>query len=913
MFNYRKIASVLSSALMIGSTVGLAAAANYPDPYVTGGNADVAVVYGTTAAITDLVAVTDITANLQAKLAAQTATTTGGTTGTVSGEAVELFTSSKKIYLNDSLNKERNLVTDSNLPVALADGNFEGDVSATYDNKIEISSTTGQNSRLVYGLHPTSNDDPIHAFKIGTVAANPLYNLTVVFNKAIAFNHSDSEGETLKLFGTEYTVSSATDGTDIVLLKSSKRVSLSSDDPSTEVTVDDKTYTVEMVSSSDSAATVKVTNSEGVSESKEISEGTSKTVNKLEVGVDTADETNLKLSATLLVGANRIKLRDNTAVKFGADETNIDGTNVRFGDSGSQRPNNITKLTFQIAAKDTDVDALIAGGEFIDPVFGSIKVFLTGLNIPEVSTAREEIVIAGSGSDKATLKFQSWEASEAKTINFYYNTSTSLRADGRTTIGYPSLADSNGFVINTFEMAQINKSEFAVVGNENNGGLWKLKTVSNDTSSVTKTTIEFENVFTGTVQKATVDGQGTGTVELGGRSYTIIWRDNRNVEGDEFVRLRYQDGSRSTANNMVMYPTIQTKKGGKLFFYEPVVVNLTDWDGTSIDGGAAWTNLSKMRFPDGDGYTDATFLRQGVVTTYNWSVQFGSGTIFGLNTSITSSADGAIGQLTYNVSTLMVGSTSINDTIQVRLEDVSGAVINLPSIVITEEQDDSSSQLYEALIVKMEGNGVSDAKVGVSDVETTWSLDTAFDEIQMKSNSKLYKSADFWGSIITTDQSATDSYIATISYPDQQVYALVYAGAVESSATGGTVGGGTVKELGSVSVSDAETSSVSTKNWVVVGGSCVNTAAASLLGSSSPLCGDNWMSKTGVGSGQFLIETFSRTGGKVATLVAGYNAGDTSNAAKYLTTQTVDTMAGKKYIGTSATSATLQTTTNSTA
>ncbi len=111
-----------------------------------------------------------------------------------------------------------------------------------------------------------------------------------------------------------------------------------------------------------------------------------------------------------------------------------------------------------------------------------------------------------------------------------------------------------------------------------------------------------------------------------------------------------------------------------------------------------------------------------------------------------------------------------------------------------------------------------------------------------------------------------------------------------------------------MSVTDAEAASVSTKNLIVVGGSCVNTVAAELLGSAALLCGADWEAKTGVGSGQFLVQTFSRTGGKVATLVAGYNAGDTTNAAKYLTTQTaIDTTAGKKYKGSTATSAELVT------
>jgi hypothetical protein len=147
-----------------------------------------------------------------------------------------------------------------------------------------------------------------------------------------------------------------------------------------------------------------------------------------------------------------------------------------------------------------------------------------------------------------------------------------------------------------------------------------------------------------------------------------------------------------------------------------------------------------------------------------------------------------------------------------------------------------------------------------------------------------------------------------VIYAGEESYADVYvseAGAVITSDGEVVSSSGSVKKLGSVAVSDAEIASVSSKNLIVVGGSCVNTVAAELLGGA--LCGANFEEASGAGAGQFVIETFSRAGGKVATLVAGYNAADTSNAARYLTTQTVDTTVGKKYVGTSATSAELVT------
>ena len=148
----------------------------------------------------------------------------------------------------------------------------------------------------------------------------------------------------------------------------------------------------------------------------------------------------------------------------------------------------------------------------------------------------------------------------------------------------------------------------------------------------------------------------------------------------------------------------------------------------------------------------------------------------------------------------------------------------------------------------------------------------------------------------------SDQKTVEVSYPKSQVYANLYVGSEGSLVTSGTTAGGST-QLGDVLVKDSEVSSVSSKNLIVVGGSCINSVAASLVGGAK--CGSAWTTETGVGSGQFLIQSFDRSG-KVALLVAGYDAADTVNAATYLRTKTVDTAVGKKYLGTSSTSAQLQ-------
>jgi hypothetical protein len=147
----------------------------------------------------------------------------------------------------------------------------------------------------------------------------------------------------------------------------------------------------------------------------------------------------------------------------------------------------------------------------------------------------------------------------------------------------------------------------------------------------------------------------------------------------------------------------------------------------------------------------------------------------------------------------------------------------------------------------------------------------------------------------TTVNSEADDDMVTLSIPEEQVYAQVtvsMGAVVEDSASGAS---------GVMTVYDNEVSSASGKNLIVIGGSCVNTVAAELLGGA--LCGDAFTAATGIKSGEALIQSFSRSG-KTALLVAGYNAEDTTKAITYLSNNNVNTAVGSKMKVTSATTAT---------
>ncbi|MEM4271119.1 MAG: hypothetical protein QXO70_03440, partial [Candidatus Pacearchaeota archaeon] len=134
--------------------------------------------------------------------------------------------------------------------------------------------------------------------------------------------------------------------------------------------------------------------------------------------------------------------------------------------------------------------------------------------------------------------------------------------------------------------------------------------------------------------------------------------------------------------------------------------------------------------------------------------------------------------------------------------------------------------------------------------------------------------------------------------PDQQTLKVEYHNTEDEesyvdffvAAPGVTTGGA----AGVLVVKDSEASSVASKNLVVVGGSCVNTLAAQMLGSSVPMCGEEFTAKTGVGAGQALIKVAASplNSEKIAMLIAGYEADDTSKAATYVVTSKPSTAVG---------------------
>jgi hypothetical protein len=118
----------------------------------------------------------------------------------------------------------------------------------------------------------------------------------------------------------------------------------------------------------------------------------------------------------------------------------------------------------------------------------------------------------------------------------------------------------------------------------------------------------------------------------------------------------------------------------------------------------------------------------------------------------------------------------------------------------------------------------------------------------------------------------------TFTYPDDQTEHLVYYSSGATTATTSESGStyDSVVAIGvDAAVLDTEVTDFSAQNLIIVGGPCVNLAAADVMENPDPCT-------TGFEEGKAMLKLYERTNGNVALLVAGMTGMDTRRAARAL-------------------------------
>lgn len=846
-FNFKKISAIATSVLMVGMTAGIAAAANYPAPFVQSGTANVAVVYGTGQGVSslDILAAGNIQSNLQSQLgSSSTSTTSSSVSG---GDNVALDTSSRKLYFGDGINAARSSITASEMPNILKDGTFT-DLSGTqydYTQTVTLGSAANQFSTSGGDL-----DDPALLLQVGT-NAGALYNYSLSFTKNI--NVSDStnvQGQKINILGVDYVIGASSTNSTLYLYGSGETVVVNGGESST-VNIAGTDHTVELVTTnSATAGTIKV---DGVQRS--VTEGNSYAFPG-DINVYVKDIINPQFAgdlrqAELIVGANTLKLVNGQSVKEGADATSIKGTSATITAAGDGI---ISGFKISVGMPRSKEDHIAVGESFTDPVFGGLKMTFSGA-VPTLvsSTERGKIVVDTDNNQYSYVTFTSARASTSgeQKLTYVYDNNTASTAV-QPLLAHQTISANNKGHIHVLEGENALENDWIVINQGDAGTILEVTDMSIDTS--TSGTVTFEDAITGSSQTLTLTNSSnvyskSGVNFFGGNGYTI----KMNGAGTN-VNVTW-----SSAGTKTLFPRIKLADGGWITF-------LTS---TSVVNGTS------VIFPDG-----LTTIATSGSTVSNTTTSISNN---GIIWNVTS------GTTNPTIDSIANPSCNFNSTLG-------------PAILFIEQKkwDDGSYGNY--VCVPLKTTGTTEIAIDRAILNGTNSGFTSL-------NSDTYKSqaVDQYGTLVTDEQRTNENGVATISYPKSQMYLDYVFSSESATVTPGTTTTGGATQLGEIIVKDSEVASVSSKNLIVVGGSCINSAAAKVLGVSSKTCGSAFTQTTGVGSGQFLIQSVADayTTGKVALVVAGYDAADTQNGATYLTTQVVDTSADKKYVGTTSTSAQL--------
>src|SRR3989344_973048 len=842
-FNFSKISAVLASAIMIGSSAGIAAAANYPSPFVSGGTADVAIVYGTGAGVSalDSVEAGFISTDLQSRMSG------GGTTVQTScsgGDCYLIQLASTNLNFNDALTTVKSsAIDDSELPNLLSDGTYiSGDgKSYGFTQKINLY------PNLKF-LSFTDNDykDKTPALGIKVNKNVRVHNYSITWKKQplskvdSAKRLADLEDSDLSILGKTYTILNAYNASEnsgrakLELMGGAFLGTVNAGEVTT-ATLQGSTYVVrasDITSSTNADVCIaidggaeKCYDNLNAGETRELANAVQLGIRDIDYHSKTGTIDNVDFS----LGAQKLTLEANQTVEL--NDVDIDGVTVTINQVPSGAKQQLGNIVFSWQAKE---EYFIADDNSASiPGLGRIKLASGGFFRP----TNEIIKVNPDSSQSAILEIPIKDG-VAKVPLLWSTNGTQWNAIGSfidewlATTNSSTLAWNGTRSFGAGTSSDMADEYFVASWNSSTDAESYLLTVTEIKDDKVNTTV-IKNLVSGDVQEA----KSGADIKFG------------NVELTTAVAIADDDSVNLTINAGGSFDRIYSKEG--IVFYLPKVVNHSSVVGTSS-------------------------MQRGAINI----------TKYGQNGTVGTLRDNNVGT-----------DMDKNDTVWI--------------LWGYEEDKDGNLGMGQLINFTL---GFSGEKSRVSNIRTNWSSDgvtTNDPDLETEQESNIYVdwvTSDL-GTKITMDKptGSGSQFSAELEYHGGETYGLIYIADenADISKVGTTTSTTTVAQIGEVLVKDSQVSSVASKNLIIVGGTCINSAAATALKVSAGTCGSAFTDATGVGAGQFLIQSVGDAfaSGKVALVVAGYNVDDTGNAAKFLRTKTVDTTAGSKYKGTTATDA----------
>ena len=808
----KRIGATLVGSLMASSAVLAGALAADLSAFKDMTTADTVVVVGANAKTADVVGAINVAAALARHGAEATVTGGGEVTKVTNGVALE--TESEKVYLFDTIDKAKEALTSDDLPNLLASGTVTDDSGEDYDYDQYI--YIG-NAQVVAGK-PESDMDPIVYVDFDT---ETLYTLKIVFNDEINFSDEEVQGNTIKLFGKEYTIAQDDENTNthIILYEASQEVTVAAGQETT-VTIDGKEYTVSVTGISETPSATIVIN--GKSYTKEEGDDITigdvvfhvKEINLYKVPEETGN-------VVLTVGTKKIILEDDSAVKVGKDEDTVDGTHVTITPHDGSP---VSRIEIKVTAPSDDEDYIPMGGEFVDPVLGFKVKFKD--NTAEVLPTADEIAVSTSGDDKATVKFTD-KRGNTKTVTFAYHKSGESDVD---------LLNDDKEQIMTYEGEEIPEDGYLVISQKDGDFAHILKVKDIDTSD---DELELEDVLTGTTYEIDYGDDNWEVKVIDGYEYNFTID-----EGEKKVSVKRND-----ADEIKVFPTIKLRKGEELAFVKDIELNNTV--------GGTPQNGDTVVLPGNCKYVyDGTEWKNESSNAPYCSVIY------------TVNSDGTIKIL--GKDNLQAGILIIEE----KDDDENKGAVLVP--VWYDNGDDKQVEVQEPVYETFVGAPVLSTNPPLNGGFETWESDDDIKSGLTRWGTYIKVDTEDQGEVTIMYPDEQVYYTVAIG-PDPQFGGTVSTGAAEMTfpALAGT----------GIAALDTEASQYKgAKNIILVGGPAANQLVAELAQAGKTPTFEEWQAKLqGKAIIQAIDNPFG--GDKVAIVVAGWSADDTRAACLKLATE----------------------------
>lgn len=839
----KKILALGAGATMVGATVFGALAYNledYPSKIVEDGFADVKIVFGADAETSDVMGAVDIAASIQAMSVSKEPVTVPGQTGKVSltGDNFKIETSADQLELREPIGDVVDTITEDDLS-GLKSGHIstsEGDTDFFQYLRFK----DGANLQEM-GVNYVENDDNDLGDYLVIDADLPFIEWEIQFPEgleselndataAVAGDLDDLDDKAFNILGTDFTIVSAgvqLDGQSFTMTLMGGSIADTLGETETKVySLNGVEYEVMLVFVSDPNT------DGGANEAKFMVNG--EVTSALEEG-----ETEM-LSGGIQIGVRDLLVnsRDGVASFFlGADKVEITDPTT----DGSATFDGTIKIN-QERINDGDIEVL---GGFTD---SSNETF-------EITSMKYRLTMDAESGSIAYLPSGEGVRQHMDKPEALISESLDLKYEGLEEVPTTDVVfDSHGDDQYEMTFTNINGQEYTFPLVSNDGGTWKLGDE------------DYNLVF--------VEGGDATDYTIARRDYFIV----SNVRDDRYKSitnvLRYEDYDSSSR-------TLEFEDLASGTTHKVTVTASPGSTGSLLVGGhsySVYVNESTAREPtigidlDASGNWDdlvSVTAWGGLVIDLNHSADFDAGNVLNTVTEWQTLLNNSGVFNTLNSS----GNFTDNDSEQFWLK------ATVDSSLFDTSTADETFTWYVSRATSNEADLSFDSGSVTGPFATAGTDEfEAFDWTDLPDDDDRQAGMTDYGIYVEEyNPSGSDPNELIFRVPKQQVLPQVFVtlGEVEAVAGGAGVIADRVNPTSvGLAMLDETAPAIGTANMIVVGGPCVNTVAAELMGSPADCT-------AGFTPGKALIKAYE-SNDKVAILVAGYGAQDTTGAAYVL-------------------------------